>query len=270
MPRRPSIRRMPWAAYLWPGLPHLWNAGSWAGLTLAVGFCVLLNVTILSTLVWPEWLPQRVRLACGLTTLGLWLLALVETRGELIRQAARARGEATEPSADAEASPETEHDARVNEADAAETPSPLGQWFREAQHAYLAGDWVAAGRTLRRLLRTDRDDIEGLLLIASVWRMTDRQGRAARLLTRLARREDAEPWSEEIERELAILRSESQQQSANDTNGESVEPAAANANEDSQEVNALPLHTPSEPTSSETKQPTTPGPDAASAPRRAA
>ncbi|MEM6798074.1 MAG: hypothetical protein AAF589_01045, partial [Planctomycetota bacterium] len=73
MPRRTVERRLHWAAYLWPGLPHLWNEGSWAGLALALGFTVLLNASVLSVAVWPEWLPERVKLACGLTTALVWL-----------------------------------------------------------------------------------------------------------------------------------------------------------------------------------------------------
>lgn len=215
MPRRPLIRRVPWAAYLWPGLPHLWNAGSWAGLSLAAGFSVLLNVLILSVFVWPEWLPERVRLACGVTTLVLWVVALVETRNELRRQQLRRESDLRADGDTAEANP-LETNAEENPADRIDTGPPrrsaseeqrpaLEHLFRHAQHAYLAADWVLAEQHLRRLLRSDRDDIEGLLLLASVWRRCGRVKRARRLVARLARREDAQPWREELIRELETL-----------------------------------------------------------------
>lgn len=190
---------MPWAAYLWPGLPHLWNEGSWAGLGLAVGFTVLLNTLILAAFAWPEWLPERVRLACGAVTGLVWLVALIETRNELRRQAARLQSETTE-AAPAGDQPAQEHvEGR---------PAPdrrLDELLRRAQRLYLAGDWVETERTLVRLLRLDRDDIEGQLLLAAVWRHSDRQRKARRLLARLARRQDAEAWAFEINDELARL-----------------------------------------------------------------
>ena len=207
--RRPQKRRMPWAAYLWPGLPHLWNEGSWAGLALAVGFTVLLNTLILATFVWTEWLPERVKLACGLTTGVIWLAALWETRGELRRQAARQASDQLRPSERDEAAPLSGSitDERAEPADGVQPNETTGvgqldELFVTAQHQYLAGNWVDAERTLCRLLRIDRDDIEGKLLLAMVWRMSDRTAKANRTLNRLARRQDAAAWQFEIQVEL--------------------------------------------------------------------
>ena len=88
--KRPRRRHVHWIAYLWPGLPHLWIRGSVAGLSLALAFSVLLNVLILATLVWPEWLDLRLTFGCGLCAAVLWLAALWETRREL-RRIAEAR-----------------------------------------------------------------------------------------------------------------------------------------------------------------------------------
>ncbi|MEM8864692.1 MAG: hypothetical protein AAGF31_04015 [Planctomycetota bacterium] len=199
---------MPWAAYLWPGLPHLWNEGSWAGLTLAVGFTVLLNTLILTTFVWPEWLPERVKLACGVSTALIWLVALLETRGELRRQAVRRNSaenqheETENPSAQ---TAEIAADSPATPTSAKHDSQELDTQFGEAQRLYLRGDWVATEQTLVKLLRVDRDDIEAQLLLASVWQATERNGKARRLLTRLARRQDAEAWQYEVARELERL-----------------------------------------------------------------
>ncbi|MEM9187299.1 MAG: hypothetical protein AAGB00_12470 [Planctomycetota bacterium] len=158
-------------------------------MALAIAFTVLLNVLILATYAWPEWLPERVKLACGLSTGAIWLIALVETRNELRRQAARRAaedettpGEASRPGSD----PKNER---------------LDDLLVYAQRLYLAGDWVESERALRRLLRLDRDDIEGQLLLVSVLRLSGQQAAARQRADRLARRHDAAGWRFEIEDE---------------------------------------------------------------------
>lgn len=211
MPRRPNSRRMPWAAYLWPGLPHLWNEGSWAGLALAVGFTFLLNTLILATFAWTDWLPERVKLVCGLSTGLLWLLALLETRSELRRQAVRQAAEVEKTSATL--TPDTTEPLQTEtEKPSEEYPSKqLDEILSQAQQHYLAADWVRAEQALRQLLRIDRDDIEGQLLLASVYRRSGRVSKANRLISRLSRRQDAEGWSHE-------LQAERQQLAANESN----------------------------------------------------
>lgn len=206
--RRPQKRRAPWGFYLWPGLAHLWCAGSWAGLALAIGFTALLNVLIVSTAVWPEWLAPRVRVACGLVTLGLWLAAVWETRRELRRVAATRV--ATDPGAGAPdtASPDDHprHDPALQELSRQErSQQENDELLRSAQACYLRGEWAQAEDAVRRLLRRDRDDTEGQLLLASVFRRSGRVEPARRRLEKLKLREDAERWRPEIDRELRLL-----------------------------------------------------------------
>ncbi|MEX2168270.1 MAG: hypothetical protein WD851_03090 [Pirellulales bacterium] len=195
MGRRKQRRSVHWAAYLWPGLPHLWIAGSWAGLILALSFTVLLNLVLVTTLVWTDWLPPRVQLACAALLGVIWLAAVIETRFELRRIAA-----SRQQSADCA-------DSGVDgtlEADQAEG-IPADELFRQAQAAYLSGDWLAAERTLRDLLRLDRRDIEGQLLLATLWRHSGRLDEAVGQLDRLQRLEDAAPWQFEINREREFI-----------------------------------------------------------------
>ena len=190
MPRPKPRRRMHWAAYLWPGLPHLWINGSLAGLSLALAFSVLMNVLILAVLVWPEWLELRLKVACGIGATLLWLAALWETRGELRRLAAR---EALQ-----EHGSETEKAEETPE----ETLHPNDQRLRDAQRSYLQGDWVTAEQTLRKAVRTDRRDVEASLWYATLLCRTGRLRPAARRLKRLARLDNAVPWRYELEQEL--------------------------------------------------------------------
>lgn len=231
MPRRPDTRRVPWAAYLWPGLPHLWNSGSWAGLALAVGFSVLLNVLILSTFAWPEWFAPRVKLVCGLATAVVWVSALWETRGELRRQAARREADGPQPAA-AGAAPDlgavgAEPATAPQAAGSASDKSRLDVLFRQAQQRYLAGEWAKAEQTLRELLRLDRDDIEAQLLLASVWRVADQPERSRRQLVALQRRRDAEAWRHEIEQELKLLMSSDPRGASGPEGGEPTTALAA-------------------------------------------
>lgn len=230
MPKQVVKRRLHWAAYLWPGLPHLWNQGSWAGLVLAVGFTILLNTLILAIFVWPQWLPQQPKLVCGLTVAAIWLAAIWETRGELRRQAARqqpiASGGLEDETAEDENYTRTigtethqEYEQTSSEIVPAEQPTGsvghakinrLDQLFAASQRHYLSGDWLEAERSLATLLRIDRDDIEARLLLAAAMRRTGRTRKAYRILSRLARREDANGWLFEINRELELLEATSE------------------------------------------------------------
>ncbi|MEO0531133.1 MAG: tetratricopeptide repeat protein [Planctomycetota bacterium] len=188
MPRRKPRRRLHWAAYLWPGLPHLWVRGSLAGLTLALAFSVLLNVLVLATFVWPAWLEPRLRLACGLTAIGLWVAALWETRGELRRLAAE-----REAAKSADVHPSIPESLPADEA------------LTTAQTYYLRGEWPEAERLLRRAIRRDSDDFEARFWLVSVLRNAGRLRQAERLLRRVERRDAARAWRREIADERTRL-----------------------------------------------------------------
>ncbi len=164
-------------------MPHLWVRGSLAGLTLALAFSVLLNVLILATLVWPAWLESRLKFACAITALGLWIAALWETRGELRRLAAeREAAEGQETTENPSNQEENANDALL----------------QQAQTSYLRGDWLDAERPLRAAIRADRDDFEARFWLVSVLRSSGRLRQAERLLRRLERLDAAAPWRHEL------------------------------------------------------------------------
>lgn len=193
MPRRPPRRRLHWAAYLWPGLPHLWVRGSLAGLTLALAFSVLLNVLVLATLVWPAWLESRLKFACAITALGLWIAALWETRGELRRLAAEREAAENQPTTENPSEPEE----NANDA-----------LLQQAQTSYLRGDWLDAERPLRAAIRADRDDFEARFWLVSVLRRSGRLRQAERMLRRLERLDAAEGWRHELRDERRRIEDE--------------------------------------------------------------
>ena len=177
--------KLHWSAYLWPGLPQLWTRGSWVGLTLAVGFTALVNALAATTFVWNEWLPVRVRwMALGAAGV-IWLLAWLEGRADwrrLLSELSAGEGAVADP-------------AERNNA-----------WFREAQAAYLAHDWVSAEQTLLKLLKSDPRDAEARLLLATLLRHEQRLDAAREQLDRLELLETAEAWRHEIAWERERLR----------------------------------------------------------------
>lgn len=187
MPSNATPRQIHAAAYFWPGLPQLWTRGSWAGLAIAVGFTALGNVLLLATLVYTEWISGEHRLIGFGVLASVWLLAW--GHGHFVRRRLQA-------------------DLLGSEGDqAAGDSSPLERdpVFREAQQCYLRSDWVATERLLLKLLKQDPRDVEGRLMLATLWRHQQRPAEALRQLERLSRLEAAEQWKHEIEAERQAI-----------------------------------------------------------------
>jgi hypothetical protein len=172
--------KLHWSMHLWPGLPQLWTRGSWVGLTLAVGFTALANLLAATTFVWNEWLSTNVRWAALGTLAVVWLLAWVEGRADWRRLVA---------------------ELSASEGATVDAAEQSDRWFREAQGAYLAGDWVSTEQTLLKLLKQDPRDAEARLMLATLWRHEGRREAAVEQLDRLALLETAEPWRHEIAQE---------------------------------------------------------------------
>jgi tetratricopeptide (TPR) repeat protein len=155
-------------------------------LAIAVGFTALLNVLILATLVFTEWIPlEQVVGGYGVVAVS-WLVGWW-------RSSACLSGELSPHQDTKESSTETETVGLASE---------LGeQLFREAQQVYLQGDWVAAEQLLLKLLKLEMRDAEARLMLATLWRRQGRHREALRQLDKLSRLEAAEPWKFEIARE---------------------------------------------------------------------
>jgi hypothetical protein len=163
--------------HLWPGLPQLWLRGSWVGLTVAVGFTALANLLAAATFVWDEWLASNVRWTALGALAVVWLLSWVESRADWRRLLI---------------------EMSSGEAGAADPAELSDRWFREAQAAYLAGDWVVAEQALLKLLKQDARDAEARLMLATLWRHEGRMEAAVEQLDKLERLETAAPWKSEI------------------------------------------------------------------------
>src|SRR5512146_2881257 len=126
--------RTPGATYLWPGLPQVWKRGAWSALGLALGFAVLVNITVVASLAWTELMPKAVRKAAWLAVAAVWVGSATVTRW---RDRAAAR-QADKPQAD----------------------DPYG----EAIGYYLKGEWFEAECALAGLLRSDPRDVDANLM----------------------------------------------------------------------------------------------------------
>ena len=166
--------RMPWATYLWPGLPQLWRQGLWWGLALAVGFGILLNLLVMASFVWVELLgPVSLKLA--------WLAMSVLWLGSAAASVWHSWGVVPRVLGSAEA------------------------MFRTALSEYLKGNWFEAERTLGRLLEVRPRDVEARLLLATLLRHNGRLNEALEQLARLELLEDARRWAREIEVERQAI-----------------------------------------------------------------
>lgn len=165
--------KMPWAVFLWPGLPFLYR-GQTLGLAVAVGTALLLNLALLSSFVWIELLGSGLRVA-------LWL-ALALGWGVAAWWAWRVFR-------DAVPSPEP----------------PEDQGFASALHHYLRGDWFEAERLLIDLLARNEEDVESRLLLATLLRHRKRYDEALKHLEFLQGIEAAVAWHWEICRERQLV-----------------------------------------------------------------
>lgn len=159
-----SVRSMAW----WPGLPNLWHRGDLYSLSISLLFATLLNIAILATLVWPEWLaPWFVRSIWALLAFSsLWTFGASFFSTSALRIML----------------PSVECDTLLS----------------IAQSDYLKGQYFEAEATLHRILSTGHEDIEAALLLASVLRRTGRFRQAQDCLERLERLDRSRTWSSEI------------------------------------------------------------------------
>ncbi len=157
---------------VWPGLPWLWLRGSVAGLVLALAFAVVLDMAILATWIWSEFLELPLVVGLWAATGLIWAIATVSA---------------------ATAFPAPLHSGHDPAADAL---------FAAARDAYLARDWLAAETKLRSLLVLRPTDGEAQLLLGTLFRRAGRHREARAALDKLSRSDAGAPWRSVIAREL--------------------------------------------------------------------
>lgn len=169
------------AASVWPGLPRLWRHGSMLGLLEALTFAILIQVAIITTVIWPETISPASRTVVWLGVACFWLVF---------------------------AAPTLWHAARVLSGNvSADSAVRREDLFHQSQREYLRGEWTLAEQSLLRLLGLDAGDCEARLLLATLHRHTGRWDSARNELDRLEETAGGEKWRFEILQErLALVR----------------------------------------------------------------
>ncbi len=168
------MRRMPWPAYLWPGLPQLARDGNWAALAVAVAAAALLNAVLLGTWFWNDFLTPGLRIICWVSLGAAWSLS-------------------------------AGYWAWTDRRQAAVSAKTTGKVFEEALQDYLKGNWFEAERKLNLLVRRDEHDLEARLMMATLLRHAKRFDDATHQLNLLVRLDGAHRWAAEIHREGELL-----------------------------------------------------------------
>jgi hypothetical protein len=169
------MRRMPRTTYLWPGLPQVWAYGSWAGLAVAIGVAVVLDVLLLVSFGWSELLGPNWRTALWAVFGAAWIGASLWSLRDCRRRTVVG------------------------------SPDPNADTFAEALGDYLRGDYYQAEHVLESLLRRNLRDVDARLMLATLLRRTGRLDEATQQLDTLARFEGAGKWELEIRRERELL-----------------------------------------------------------------
>ena len=186
------------AACLWPGLPQLYYRGAISGLLVAVGFAAFFNLLVVTSLVWTDLATPGLRMAgWGIATL-VWIFAAVSSR-PICRE-------------------DTEKSGKTTESNGRDP-------FEDVIDEYLKGHWYEVEIGLNAILRRFPRDAEARLLLATMFRHTDRPEEAIHRLDELTRLETCEEWRVEITRERKLLADkQTKQSSTNDEQTTEAEP----------------------------------------------
>ena len=169
------MRRLNWLRCLWPGLTRLGSRGEWLALSSALVFAGLLQVAVTVTFFWPETVNPKSVKVIWLVLATVWIVGLWSGYDDLAAATRRFSNER------------------------------LQDLFIRAQSEYLRGNWWTAQTLLERLLALDRSDVEAQLMLAALYRHTERPEIARRRLRFLERLSGADVWRLEIEKERMLL-----------------------------------------------------------------
>jgi tetratricopeptide (TPR) repeat protein len=169
------MQRMPWAIFLWPGLPQLWLRGQWAGLAKALGAALVLNVVLLGSFGWSELVTPGIRNILWIAVALVWTASALGGYIQAKRQSNR-----------------NQH-------------TPAEDTFTQALDLYLKGDFFQAECLLVEMLGRNERDLDARLLLATLYRHARRYDEAVKQLDALIRYEGAEKWALEIDRERKLI-----------------------------------------------------------------
>lgn len=198
---------------MWPGLPELWFRGKWSGLPAAITFAIVLNVLLVARFIYPQWLePLMVRLVFW-AFVAIWVGLFIKAIRGLPQMLAPRMTSKTEDRYD------------------------------EARTQYLKARWYEAEALLAECLETDPRDAPAMLLLASVYRKTDRFSAAQQTLQCMGSLETGDGWWLEREAEERRLRlsQEELNDKAEDADSNDSDEQEATGTDDAAAQNAVDL-----------------------------
>ena len=149
---------------MWPGLPELWFRGRTTGLPAAICFAAALNGLLIARFIYPQWLEPLLVRSVFWGFVIIWFCAFLRAVRTMPRLLA------------------PRHVAGVTDC------------YDAARNEYLKGRWFEAEALLAQCLEVDPRDALPMLLLASVYRKTDRLAAAAQTLDALAMLETGDGW----------------------------------------------------------------------------
>jgi tetratricopeptide (TPR) repeat protein len=172
----------------WPGLPGLWYRGRWSSLVLAIGFSILLNLTVVASFIWTGIFQDEKFPAIAWPVLMLvWFCTTVLARRNL---------------PDVMSLTKDDLSTRLHD----DSDDAIDTLFIDARREYLKGHWKEARGLLTRQLRHHPRDIESRLMLATLFRHTRQFDDAVAQLNQIEKYDPAINWANEIARERELLR----------------------------------------------------------------
>ena len=165
----------------WPGLSGLWYRGQMSSLLVAIGFSILLNLSLVSSFLWPWSLGETFPAVAWPMIFLIWGTSAWVAYHRLTDVMAV-------PSSEKVADPER--------------PDTL---FIQAQREYLGGHWEEAESLLQRRIENAPRDVEARLLLATLFRHTRRLSLARDQLIEMQKYDEAVEWVFETDREKQLV-----------------------------------------------------------------
>lgn len=147
-------------------------------LLVAVTFWGVFNLSLVGTVLWPEWLPPKTQTTLWAITAAIWVVSVIwASKRAATRSTCEASPDATSP-----------------------------DQFPDLLELYLKGQWEVLRAKLPRYLQGHPHDVEARLLWASTLRRLGEVADARRQLELVRQSDTAGRWILEVHREKGLLR----------------------------------------------------------------
>jgi tetratricopeptide (TPR) repeat protein len=160
---------------VWPGLAQIWTGQELLGLFVAAAFAGVLNLALVSRLLWTELFAPQVSAFFAALAVVTWISSLGYTLWWTWQC----------------------HPQRYR--------LEIDALFRDALEAYLQGRWNDARRGLERILAMDENDADALMQLGLLFARTDQPAMARRAFRQCLETDSGSKWRWEIAQALGRL-----------------------------------------------------------------